>query len=369
MPICVPQHSKSLERAKQLAGDLLTADDRAQIQMLEMLCVAESQLESIQDASSHFSMIQACDAQLDTVKSSCGESWTTDAELQYQSIKLYMFGMTFTQDFPTVHEQQTQAVFYRQIVLEKCLQAASSYILTMTQMSNLTIGGKRHPIGALTFHPRHPYFTALLMAASSIFRFLISYHDLRESQQQQAVHYLTEAHKIFQSFPDNRDATRAAIHIEMMVNIIRNSPRPDGLSGVELAIRNRLGSSVLFDSVFRGGQLRNRRTTDGANPPVSEWVSLTKDYALRLPLAPEQKMPSPDAQQWSIDPTSNPTLPLRTAGWEAWDSYSNDFAIMNEPWMMNDAEFNKECAAQQQTFPAAGYVSDIYGNVRFPSGQ
>lgn len=337
--------------------------------MLEMRCIAEVQLETIEDSASHYSMTQACDAQIDTVKSTAGEAWTMDTELLYQSTKLYILGMTFTQDFPTALDQQAQAAFYRQIVLEKCLQAASSYISTMTELSNLTIAGRRHLVGALTFHPKCFYFTTLIMAACSIFRFLIAYQGLTSDRQQQAVQHLMGAHKIFQSFPDNRDAIRAAIHIELMVNIIRTRPASNSLPGYELAIKNRLGASVYYDAVFRSTQQRNRRNMDGTSPPVSQWTYMTEDCSTRLPLAPEQKIPTPQSQVWSSSPGSGTAMQPDITGWEIWDSYSNDFGVINEPWLMDDAEFNKVYTAQLQIFPTADPTADIYEAAMFTSGS
>ena len=58
-----------------------------------------------------------------------------------------------------------------------------------------------------------------------------------------------EAHKIFQSFPDRRDAMRACMNIEMLVSALKN-PSACGVPATELAIKNRLAASVVMMHAF-----------------------------------------------------------------------------------------------------------------------
>lgn len=59
--------------------------------------------------------------------------------------------------------------------------------------------------------------------------------------------------------------------------------------------------------------------------------------ALRLPLAPEQKGASPKSQIWSMESALG-----------IWDTYSNDFGVLNEPWLGTDAEFSMMSTTQAQ---------------------
>ena len=348
----------------QLAKDVITIEDRAQIRILDVLCSAELHLDNIEDWSAHFSLTQTFEAQLDAIRTEFQQNWSWNLEAQWQRTKLYVLGITLTQETPSDNEQISHAFMFRQIVLEKCMNAASSYITTMTDLSNQSIPGQRYASGILTFYPKH-YFTTLIAAAAYLFRFLIGYQGTTESQRKLAMTRITEAHRIFQSFPDHRDAVRACISIEYFVNAIKNPPA-GGVPPTELAIKNRLGASVFNDAVFRATQQRNRHPIDGSSPPVAEWTTMGDHKADRLPLAPEQKIANSNSQMWTgkHDPslaTVPMDMPMEMTAMGIWDTYSNDFGILNEPWLGDDAEFGPMSVAQQQTQMMYPTTTGTYG--------
>lgn len=356
-----------------IAKDVLTVEDRAQVKLLDLLCSAEIHLDNVEDWSAHFSLTQTFEAQLDVMRVGYSKDWSWNIEAQWQSTKLYILGMILAKELPRNDDQMSQAFMYRQIVLEKCMKAASSYITTMTDLSNQSIAGQRYASGILTFYPKH-YLTGLMAAAAYLFRFLIAYQGATESQQTLAVTRITEAHRIFQSFPDHRDAVRACINIETFVEAVRN-PSAGGVPATELAFKTRLGACVVMDATFRAAQQRNRHPVDGSSPPVAEWALMSDNNTPRLPLAPEQKMASPNSQIWNnkqaISMVTQPTdIPIDISAMGIWDSYSNDFGILNEPWLGNDAEFaalNLPEQQMQQMHPAmvAGYDSSSLNGTSF----
>lgn len=278
-------------------------------------------------------MLEAYISRLDMIKSSFNEQWSWHLEITYQGLNLYILGIAL---LPDISYDDQQATSYRQLVLQKCLNAASSCILTLTNMSFQPASGSRYPSGILTFYPKH-HFTTLMAAASYIFRFLIDSRNVNQQQQSLCLTRLTEAHKIFQSFPDHRDAVRGCITIEMIVGYLRSSTRGNS----NILVKHRLGASVVLDASFRAAQNRNMHMIDGSTPPVASWTSMNDIDAYRLPLAPEQKVASPrdlQQQQQQQEPSQQ--------SWQAndialgiWDTYANDFAVLNEPWIGTDAEF------------------------------
>ncbi|KAK5958608.1 Regulatory protein leu3 [Knufia fluminis] len=376
-PIASPQFAKSLKRANQLAKDVLTNEDRAQVKLLDVLCSAQIHLDDIEDWHAHFSLTQTFETQLDAIRIEFQQSWSWNLETQWQWVKFNILGTTLTQELPRDDEQMSKAFLYRQIVLEKCMKAAASYITTMTDLSNQSIAGQRYVSGILTFYPKH-YFTSLLAAAAYLFRYLIAFEGATQTQQTLAVTRITEAHKILQSFPDHRDAVRGCVNIETFVNAVRN-PSAGGVPASELVYKDRLGASVLKDALFRAAQQRNRDPLDGSSPPVAEWNTMTDDSGHRLPLAPEQKMASSESQLWNNKTTTSMTthpmdaamdMPIDMTAMGIWDSYSNDFGVLSEPWLGEDAEFAAISMPQQQVqmmYPAVsgGYNSAAFSGTSF----
>lgn len=318
--------------------------------MLDVLCSANTHLDAIEDHASQFSMTQTFEVQLDTISSQFRDSWSESLEAQLLAAKIYILGIPLTQDLPFDHEKLSQALLNRQLVLEKGKKASSELISAMVNLSNLSVPGRRYASGVLTFYPKH-YFSSLVVAAAFLFRYMITSQDATQEQQEQVIGHIAEAHKILQSFPDNRDAVRACINIETFVNAARNN---NGRDTSELLVKNRLGASVLHDALFRAAQHRNRHPVDGSSPPVIQWSGLDAENSHRIPLAPEQKVVSPKNHLWSDSHvTSGGMQSQGIASWVGvWDNYFNEFGVLTEPWVQNDDEFAMAGLQAQAMFPS-----------------
>ena len=295
--------------------------------MLDLFCSAQVQLDDLSDLHSNFSMTESFLQQLKTLRTLSHENWGLALEVQYQAIILYVLGITFTVGY---QQDDHQAIAYQQISLQKCLNASCSFVSTMTTISNQEVPGHNFWSGELTFYPKH-YFTSLMMAAAMLFRFLIASTTATQSQQSLAITRLTEAHKIFQSFPDHRDAVRACINIEAFIHVLRTTKSET----TDLLVNNRYGASVMHDATFRAAQQRNTNPNDGFNRPVPQWSMMNDDNAHRLPLAPEQKVASPKSGDRSTQ-YMDAGMPMAMG---IWDIYSNDFGMLSEPWVGDDSEF------------------------------
>lgn len=114
---------------------------------------------------------------------------------------------------------------------------------------------------------------------------------------------------------------------------------------------------------------------NGSSPPVAEWSLMADDSGYRLPPAPKQKVASSNTQMWDSNHTAPTTtqsmgMPMDTAAMSIWDTYSNDFSILNEPWLGNEAEFAAVCGPRQQMqmmYPdmAAGYIGSSFDETHF----
>lgn len=297
-------------------------------------------LDGIDDPHTHYVMTETYNARMIALRTTAQESWTwsTALDVQLESARLHLFAMTFIQE-PHGHDAQVQ--MYRCTMLQNLLKSASSLISTMTGMSNQEISGHHYFGGILTFYPKH-YFLSLILATSCLFRFLIASRNTTQTQQLLAITRITEAHKIFQSFPDHRNAMRACITIELAMGYIYRLAHDNNR---DMFIKNRLGASIVLDMGFRAAQQRNFNPLDGTTAPMTQWPDMGVTFADRLPLAPEQKITSPNST--GIVPVTASMLSgdivddtvMNVAAWDTWNIYSNDFGIMNEPWLGDDAEF------------------------------
>lgn len=346
----MPQQTRTIRRSQQLASNILTPADRATTKILDVLCCANTHLDAIEDSTSQFSMTQTFEAQLDAIFAQYRDSWSESLEAQLLAAKIFLLGIPLTQDLPIEEEKLSQSLIYRQIILEKGMKASSELIAVMVNLSNQNIPGHRYASGILTFYPKH-YFVALIVAAAFLFRFILSYRGATEAQQNQVIGCIAEAHKILQSFPDHRDAVRACINIESFVNAIRTNT---GQDSTELFVKNRLGASVLYDALFRAAQQRNRHPVDGSSPPVLQWSLLDADHGHRLPLAPEQRVVSPNSRLWpDSQGPSEDLLSQNVPSWVGvWDNYFNEFGVLTEPWVQNDDEFAMAGLQAQAMYPS-----------------
>ena len=290
----------------------------------------------------HFAVTQTYEDQLDELRRTNAEIWTPQLEMEMCSAKLYLYGLTFTIPILTNVLGNPQRQIHRQMVLQKGLKAASGYITEATNMNQLPAASGFYPGGDLTFAPKQ-YFTSLFNATTFLFRFLATYTTGTAAQESLAMGSIIEAHKIFQSFPGNRDMTRAAIHTETLVSILRDRSRGSPLGLNELVMTNRLGASVMYDAAFRSSAQSNRDPTTGESPPVQEWKSLNDTYAERLPKAVRESSVGASVNTGSSDPDGMDSLDTNSlqqpqpsvqepSWWGDWETYMDCFEVGVEGW-------------------------------------
>jgi hypothetical protein len=267
----------------------------------------------------HFTVTQTYENQFEEVKRTNADIWTPQLEMELCSAKLYLYAMTFI--IPSQTNDDCHQQIHRQSVLQKGLKAASGYITEAVNVSQLPVASGFYPGGHLTFAPKQ-YFTSLFSATTFLFRYLATYTTGTAAQESLAMGSIIEAHKIFQSFPGNRDMTRAAIHTEMLVSILRDKS-PSSMPGLmELAITNRLGASVMYDAIFRSSAHMNRDSITGASTPVHEWKSMNTAHAERLPKA---------VWECNVGESGN-TSKSNADGMEGLDSNSSELSMQDPNW-------------------------------------
>lgn len=300
-------------------------------------------LGSIEDHALHFSLTQMFDDQLDELKRENSDLWRSELEVEWYNAKLYLYALTFIIPATPDPSYNIQIQIHRQAILHKVLEAASNLITELTKLGQLGMSDL-YPGGLLNFVPK-PYFTALFNATTFLLRFMATYITRTPAQESLAVGSIVEAHKIFQSFPLQRELTRAAIHIEMFIDILR-----DGASASmkDLVVKNKLGASIMFDAVFHACRQRNIDPRSGKALAVQEWKTVSETFAQRLPKAPAQKMGDDDGKINGVpgyDSSGLESVQQSSASgeqipqwWEEWDNYIDLFQVGVEQWGAMDME-------------------------------
>jgi hypothetical protein len=291
-------------------------------------------LGCIEDNALHFSLTQMFDHQLNELKRANSDTWISKVEIEWCNAKLYLYALTFTIPTNTDPSHNIQIQIHRQAILHKALEAASNLITELKNLGQLCTSDL-YPGGLLNFVPK-PYFTALFNAATFLFRFMATYISRTPSQESHAMGLIVEAHKIFQSFPEQRELTRAAIHIEMLTEILRKGA---SVNLNELVVNNKLGASVMFDAVFQACRQRNIDPRTGQALTVQEWKTVNETFAQRLPEAPAQKMMDRNGDVSGVAEYGGGGLDLMSQSltdisgvqnpqwWETWDSYIDVFQV------------------------------------------
>lgn len=282
-------------------------------------------LGCVEDSALHFSLTQMFDDQLNELKRTNSGKWISKIEIEWCNAKLYLYALTFTIPTNAIPSHNIQIQIHRQAILHKALEAASNLVNELRELGQLC-KSNLYPGGLLSFVPK-PYFTALFNATTFLFRFMATSITSISSHNNRAMGLIVEAHKVFQLFPEQRELTRAAIHIEMLMKILR-----DGVSVNfnDLVVNNKLGASVMIDAVFQACRQRNINPKTGKALAVKEWKTVNETFASRLPQAPAQKTIDHDETVRSIagyrvDLTSQPLTDISGVqdpqSWEAWDNY------------------------------------------------
>lgn len=303
----------------------MAEEQKAVIEILRLSALCTSEVDSTEDPLTRYSLIQLFDVQINNIAKTYQDVWTPDLDVELQHSKLNLYALSLTLQSPDTTEQ---GQMNRRITLLRIQEAASRLISQMTSLSNTVVQDGFYPAGALTFYPKY-YLTSLFMAALSLFRFLASYREASQQDTTNVVNSLTEAHRIFQSFPQNRDAVKGAIHIQCLVGIIRypNTTQPYPLE--ELVVKNRLGASVVMDACFRSTHYRNSTLANGASLSVNDWLGMTEDTRQRVPLTPEQRASNSKATSSNrgTDDGYQQGQSHAMEPWSDWDTYMNDFEI------------------------------------------
>jgi hypothetical protein len=316
---------KSIDEALNNTSNRVPPWWKVLIAILKVTVSAIDTLSNIDDHSLHFSSTEVFNEQLNKLKQANHDSWRPELEIEWCNSKLHVFALTFTTPTITDPNQDTHWRIHRQTILLKAFGAASSLVTHFTKLGQ-DLSLELNPNDLLRTIPE-PYFTSLFNATTFLFRFMATFLAITPTQRNKAMGLIIESHKIFHSFPERRELTRAAIHIEALIDILKQGV-PVGMS--ELTVKNKLGASVMFDAIFHACRQRNIDSKTGRPLAMQQWKTITETFTERLPETATRK-PTSQAGQYDSgndDAEQTEQIPwaltdLNTQWWEEWDSYIN----------------------------------------------
>ncbi|KAL6884722.1 hypothetical protein GGI43DRAFT_432982 [Trichoderma evansii] len=323
-PLISQQQMKSIDEALNNMSNLVPPWWKVLITILKITVSAIDTLSNIYDHALHFSTTEIFDEQLDKLKQSNHDSWRPELEIEWCNTKLHIFALTFTTPANTDPNQNTYWRIHHQTILLKALGAASSLVTHFIRIGQDAVSDL-HPNGLLRTIPE-PYFTSLFNATTFLFRFMATFMAITPIQGNRVMGLIIESHKIFHSFPERREFTRAAIHIEALIDALKQGV-PIGMS--ELTVKNKLGASVMFDAIFHACRQRNIDSKTGKPLAMQLWKTIAETFAERLQETPT-RIPRNEAQKYdsgNSDLEQNQQITdlteLSTQWWEEWDNYIN----------------------------------------------
>ena len=313
------------------AAELVSRAYSAKLEVRQISSMYQAQLDADETPSIYSSKVMMFDRMLDQIKQKYLQHWSSDLEIALDSARLYLYAFTFLCSAPTGSASTLHTSAQNYLILQKAQIAASQRVSNLTDLSLSSTPNSVGPAGLLTFYPKY-HFTNLFFAATFLFRILVSSQAVLSHNRRDMVSSLQAAHKIFQSFPQHRDHTRAAINIEVLVQILRDGHSAGRNRLDTLVINNRFGASIMFDSIFRAGEERNRQQNSRKPSAVASWKTLSDQFPERLPHVP-QRPTAPSSTAFQL-PAESAMMDEDPEWWTSWDAYMQDFGIGLESFPM-----------------------------------
>jgi hypothetical protein len=170
------QHMASIDKALQTISDVVPPWWTTMFSILKIMNSAVDALCNIGDPTLHFSVTQMFGEQLTELKQMNLVLWRLELEIEWCNAKLYLFGLIFTTGVNPDLSQTTQLRIYRQSILHKAFEAASSLITQYMSLGQLDVSDL-HPSGLLKLVPEL-YFTSFFNATTFLFRFMATVKPL-----------------------------------------------------------------------------------------------------------------------------------------------------------------------------------------------
>lgn len=277
--------------SRELAGTI-PSTFLAHTEIQQVVGAFNVELDGIGDHTLQQSLVGVFEAQLDGIRSKYQFAETTHFTIDLEAAKLYLYALSLT--FPPAQSSASSQhpSSFRTKILAKTLNSASNLIrlvdtlrairaATPFPFSPSLSSSSSTLVDDIIYYPKW-YFTATYFAAISLYKYLaltnssttISMSPSASSfdagsldvnpNLTLATQSLMLAHSLFESVSFDRDIKRAAMELETLDRLARetrwDAPTASAsfpTSDAELFVRNRLGASLQYDASFRTQMYRN----------------------------------------------------------------------------------------------------------------
>ncbi|KAI1259445.1 hypothetical protein F5Y18DRAFT_297246 [Xylariaceae sp. FL1019] len=292
-PLSSHYHLKNTRKAVDGLHGHLKPDQLASITIYENMCNYSLTLEGVEEPSTSFLLAQSLNGSLDIVKQTYAAEWSRKVDILFQFANLNLSSAALVPYLQQGRAMGPQHITDLLTLLLRGLTAASNLIegiradtdcLIPPPAGEMTRGGPR----ALVVSPKH-YFANLFFAAVFLFRVCVLSQPISHAHKALAYQGMADVHETLRLLPQRRDIARAAMMVEKLLGKahLHETPPPAALN--ELMITDRLGASIVRDTVLRvrikgvgdpvmsGGEPQVEEAMRDSLPPAPEMVPAARD--------------------------------------------------------------------------------------------
>ncbi|KAI0900167.1 hypothetical protein F4806DRAFT_279974 [Annulohypoxylon nitens] len=240
-PLASFHHLRYVKKAIECLALVLDTEYRASIAIYECICNYSIPLEDVETSATQLSLLQAFESNLDTIEQTYATHSTPNLDIQLQYAKLNLYSLASLAPSNSDAGSDTHTLVTAQALLTRSLESASRVIHQTRSLNHLP------------FYPRQ-YLTNTFFASIYLFRILASCRPLSPSHAALALSSIAVARDTFHSIPSKSNRT-ASLSSDFLRRVHERAqalctsstafslPRPQ--------IANRLGASLVYDTIFR----------------------------------------------------------------------------------------------------------------------
>ena len=270
-------------------------------------------------ANAKHSLIQMFDGELERIRAIYHDAWSAEAEINLQSAKLYLYGISFV--CRSKDNAGSTAPSRASISTKSILCSASTSAVSLiynfscldpadSESESLSPGYGGYP--PLLFYPKH-YFESVFFAVVFLLKYLAVYTEASDSDKDLARNHIGIVHRKFTTLSQSLSHLRAARTIEVLgrMPIARNARK-------SLHVNTRLGASLMFDAVWTAAQIRNR-PNESSERPLTPTLEADLQTAANAAAAARSISDFSDMQHHISEQTVQLADPNWSFPWGLWD--------------------------------------------------
>ncbi|KAI1303866.1 hypothetical protein F5Y03DRAFT_184204 [Xylaria venustula] len=259
-PLSSRPYLKQSRKAVDEMKDHLLPAARPKFAIHEIICNYSLVLEEIDGSSAQLSLVETFDRSLDTIRQTYSDEWSTDVDVLLHYAKLNL-NATALMRMLVENEEASPPHFTKiQTLIIQGSESSWHIINDMKRMISeaLVPEGQSAHIIMPTCYPRF-YFEVMFFAAVFIFR---TSYMRPGSSREASVEGLNEVCRIYRLFPHHKDMTTGVDAIQHILCYASSDECPYISSPIGgLANTNRLGASIVWDTVAHLTQLLDQKVT------------------------------------------------------------------------------------------------------------